>query len=223
MGVFGFPRENEFDGLVWQYAGAEGIDPLLVKAEMAQESGFDPGRMLPEPALADASRGLMQVLYKTAVWLGYRGDPGDDASRTGGLYDPETSVKYGAAYLGYQWRRYSGSPTQETDAIAAYNAGTARRDAEGYYVNTKGERTVQLHVDRVARYLEGYRAAYAAGPTGPVLPELAPIEPEPGAELPPAEGFPPEIEPGPEGAGVAALLAIAGLLVAGILVTARRR
>jgi hypothetical protein len=158
VGTFGFTRENEFDALIWQYAGAYGLNPLLVKAIIATESGFNPQAFRPEPRIGDASRGLMQVLFKTAVWMGYRGDPE-------GLFDPATSIRYGTAYLNYQWARYAGSAAQQTDAIAAYNAGTAfkTQDPAGRLTYKN-----QDYVTKVLHYLAGYQAAQVQPPNDSV-------------------------------------------------------
>jgi hypothetical protein len=156
MGLLGFARENEFDSLIWDAAGRAGLDPLILKATVAKESGFNPAALRPEPSIGDASRGLAQVLFKTAVWLGYRGDPE-------GLFDPATSLDYGAKYLAYQAGRYAGSPTFDGDLYAAYNAGSVRRTAGGQYMN-------QAVVDVFLRYLAAYRAQYATPAGGGVLP-----------------------------------------------------
>jgi hypothetical protein len=137
--------------MIWDAAGRYGLDPLLLKAMIAKESGFNPTAFRPEPSIGDASRGLAQVLYKTATWLGYRGDPD-------GLFDPAVSLEYGAKYLAYQAGRYAGSATFDGDLYASYNAGSVRRTATGAYIN-------QAVVDVFLRYLAAYRAD-ADRPTG---------------------------------------------------------
>lgn len=172
MGLLGFARENDFDGLIWEAAGRYSLDPLLLKALVAKESGFNPAALRPEPSIGDASRGLAQVLYKTATWLGYRGDPD-------GLFDPATSLEYGAKYLAYQAGRYAGSPTFDGDLYAAYNAGSVRRTASGAYIN-------QAVVDVFLGYLAAYRAQYATPSGGASLPVADVLRGE--AAAPAAEG-----------------------------------
>lgn len=160
MGLFGFANEDAFDALIWKYAGIRGLRPALVKATIAKESGFNPRAYRAEPGIGDASRGLMQVLYKTAVWLGYRGDPD-------GLYDPETSIDYGTRYLAYQSGRYSAP----ADIYAAYNAGSVKTVAGGAYVNAGA-------VAPWLTYYQGYLAALDVPAPSPV--------PEPNAAGPPS-------------------------------------
>ena len=112
-----FAREREFDTLIYAEAARRGLDPVLIKAVIATESGFNPEAHRPEPQIRDASHGLMQVLYGTAKMMGYTGNPE-------GLFDPETNIRFGSAYLTHQLTRYQGDVPS---AAAAYNAGTARQ------------------------------------------------------------------------------------------------
>jgi len=174
VGVFGFLREDQFDSLIWTAAVAHGLDPLLIKAIIAQESGFQPGAFRAEPRIGDASRGLMQILYGTARDMGYAGS-------SDGLFDPATNIEYGTRFLASRWERYSASGRQRTDAIAAYNAGTAFfNDSQGTYSN-------QGYVDGVLRYYQGYRNAEAQAPPSGGVP-VAEILREQSAEPPGAEG-----------------------------------
>jgi soluble lytic murein transglycosylase-like protein len=77
----------------------------------------------------DGEIGLMQVLPSTAQDLGV-----SDSSL---LFDPIINIKTGVSYLKYQLDRYGNI----TDAVAAYNAGSARK-YNGVYVN-------QSYVDKV--------------------------------------------------------------------------
>lgn len=83
------------------------------------ESSFQPGAYRAEPQIGDASYGLMQILYGTAVDRGYSGPPE-------GLYDPETNIRYGMAQLRWSWdflaRRAGAAPSQSL-WIGSYNAG----------------------------------------------------------------------------------------------------
>lgn len=56
--------------------------------------------------------GVCMVKYKTAVMLGYKGDPY-------GLMRPKTNALYAAKYLKFQYKKYKNY----CKAIAAYNAG----------------------------------------------------------------------------------------------------
>ena len=56
------------------------------------------------------------------------------------LTNPDIGIKYGAMHLKNQYNRYN----DWTDAIAAYNAGSARKKDNGDYVN-------QIYVDKVLK------------------------------------------------------------------------
>lgn len=91
------------------------LDPAWVAAEIRAESVFDPSAR----SGADA-RGLMQVLPSTGaatakkIGLPWQGDSS--------LYDPDTNIALGTAYLRQLMDRYGGKPYQ---VIAGYNAGPA--------------------------------------------------------------------------------------------------
>ena len=154
MGVFGFAREDEFDLLIQQAAARNGFDWLALKALVAKESSFDPKAFRLEPGLQDASRGLTQTLFTTAKGEGYPG-------QLDGLFDPATSITYGASYFAKQYRRYFDN---YADAYAAYNAGSAYQDAEGFYTNSKGDRQVDVNVRKFMEYYTGYRQAAGLPP-----------------------------------------------------------
>ena len=173
-----FAREREFDSQVWAAAQSMTVPlahratfPALIKAVMAAESAFNPAAYRAEPQIADASRGLMQVLERTARSLGYTAPVGNDSTRTGGLYDPMTSTYLGAKLLAQNLTIARGSDPDI--AISAYNAGwspsragDAKRTSTGAFVN-------QPYVDRVKgywRYFQGQPLVVQQG-TGAVPPQ----------------------------------------------------
>lgn len=98
--------------LIQREARKNGLDPAWVAAEIRAESVFNPDARSP----ADA-RGLMQVLPSTGAAVARRlGLPWGGAAS---LYDPETNIALGTAYLREKEAMY-GKPYV---AIAAYNAG----------------------------------------------------------------------------------------------------
>lgn len=98
--------------IIQREARKNGIDPAWVAAEIRAESTFNPRARSP----ADA-RGLMQVLPSTGAAVARR--LGLPWSGPNSLYDPETSIVLGTAYLREKEDMY-GNPYI---AIAAYNAG----------------------------------------------------------------------------------------------------
>lgn len=152
-----FARENDFDHLVYPEAARRGLDPLLIKAVIATESSFNPNATRAEPQIRDASHGLMQILYQTAKMMGYAGTPE-------GLFDPAVNIQFGSAYLAHQVTRYQGDVPS---AIAAYNAGTARKNPDGTFTN-------QGYVDKVLGYWREFQQRDRPAPPehrGPAPPE----------------------------------------------------
>ena len=108
-------RARAWHPLVARAAERFDLDPALILGVIAVESKGDPdarGRA--------GERGLMQLMPATAVeqasFLGFA-DP-DDVD----LFDPETNITLGSAYLREQLHRF----TRPSLALAAYNAGPAR-------------------------------------------------------------------------------------------------
>lgn len=169
-----FANENTWTAAIATAAAAAGIPLWVIKTTIAKESSFNPKALRAEPALKDASRGLMQVLESTARWLGYAGPAGDDELRTGGLYDPETSIRIGTHYLGYLARRWTA---EGWDAIyAAYNSGAVRRDSSGF-VNSKGA-SIEAKVQGWRDLADYFNPNWRKEPRGPfVRPAAAPAEP----------------------------------------------
>jgi soluble lytic murein transglycosylase-like protein len=104
-------------------AGAKyGVDPALVLAVIHEESGGDPDAFRVEPAVDDASFGLMQLLVRTARGLGFAGP-------LHLLFDPATNIALGTQALaggikayGSMWLAlidYNGGPR----AVRYYQAG----------------------------------------------------------------------------------------------------
>ena len=105
-----FPLTQQ--ALIERESRRHNLDPAWVAAEIRAESTFNPNARSP----ADA-RGLMQVLPTTAAAVAGRlGMPWRGADS---LYDPETNIALGTAYLREKKDMY-GAPHV---AIAAYNAG----------------------------------------------------------------------------------------------------
>jgi soluble lytic murein transglycosylase-like protein len=94
----------QIDALVQQNASTWQVEPALIKAVIANESGFDANA-----TSGAGAQGLMQLMPATAASLGVR-----DA------YDPAQNVAGGTRYLRGLLDRFGGDKRL---AIAAYNAG----------------------------------------------------------------------------------------------------
>ncbi|MES2831068.1 MAG: lytic transglycosylase domain-containing protein [Pseudomonadota bacterium] len=107
------PNLKKYEGLLNQAAIEFGLEPALLKAVMAAESGFNPMAVSPKGAV-----GLMQVMPATARRLGLT--PDADRSIGQKLTDPRTNIRLGARYLRILTNMFPGKPEL---VIASYNAG----------------------------------------------------------------------------------------------------
>jgi soluble lytic murein transglycosylase len=108
-----FPLHHEAS--IRREAARHQLDPAWIAAEIRAESVFDPNAR----SSADA-RGLMQVLPGTGADVARKlGLPWGGAQS---LYDADTNITLGSAYLRQLMDKYGGKPYQ---VIAGYNAGPA--------------------------------------------------------------------------------------------------
>jgi soluble lytic murein transglycosylase-like protein len=111
----------DFERMVDAAARRHGLDPALVRAVVAVESGFQPQAVSPKGA-----QGLMQLMPATARDLGVM-DP----------FDPASNLDGGSRYLSTLVARYDGDLSK---ALAAYNAGmgaVARHGGVPPYAETR--------------------------------------------------------------------------------------
>jgi len=97
-------KESPWDEAILRHAAAYGVDPVLVKAVIQVESGYDPLAVSRKGA-----RGLMQLMPDTAKRF-----------KVTEIYDPEQNVKGGVQYLATLLRLFEGDLKR---ALAGYNAG----------------------------------------------------------------------------------------------------
>lgn len=176
-----YPRENDFDAFFLASGARWNVPVPLLKALTAVESEFSPRAIRQEPQLkpvnipgleqgGDASRGLMQLLYRTAWALGYHG-------AADGLYDPKTNIDLGAKYFGDLLAAAVNNGYGIGAAVSSYNAGgsadrygdgkrsTSRKDGR---VSEGGELAPfvnQAYVNKVLALYDYFRAAAAVDST----------------------------------------------------------
>lgn len=141
-----FPLHH--DATIRREATRNNLDPSWVAAEIRAESIFDPRAR----SSADA-RGLMQVLPSTGATLARGLGVALPSAET--LYDADTNITLGTAYLRQLMNRFNGKPYQ---VIAGYNAGpgaanrwlTQRPNLEpDFWVETIGYKETREYVARV--------------------------------------------------------------------------
>ena len=107
------PNLKKYEKLLNDAASDFNLDPALLKAVMAAESGFNPNAVSPKGAV-----GLMQVMPATAERFGLQTDRNKTVSQK--LTDPKTNIRIGARYLRLLRNMY---PNQQHLVLASYNAG----------------------------------------------------------------------------------------------------
>jgi soluble lytic murein transglycosylase len=146
----------------WRPANGYSVDRALVYAIMRAESAFDPAAESHAGA-----QGLMQVMPATARYLADRQDVAPP--RQDDLLEPETSIRFGQAYLEHllQWSPIGGNLIY---LAAAYNAGPARvvrwREQIGIdddpllFLESIPMREPRVYVKKVLTNLWSYRARF---------------------------------------------------------------
>lgn len=92
------------DGFIIDSGVRNGVDPVLLYAQMHQESSFKRGAISPKGA-----RGLMQLMPFTAARFGVTN-----------IFDPKQNIEGGARYMRFLLDHFNGDVAL---ALAGYNAG----------------------------------------------------------------------------------------------------
>ena len=108
-----FKNEDNFDWAIREIATEFDVPFHLVKGMIAMESSFNPKAYRYEKHIKDASRGLMQILLRTAKAVGFK-------QEKEALFKPHTNIFYGVKHLKNLHRRYKDWPK----AIVSYNMGS---------------------------------------------------------------------------------------------------
>ncbi|MGI9026080.1 MAG: lytic transglycosylase domain-containing protein [Burkholderiaceae bacterium] len=107
------PNIARYEPMIRAAATRHGLDPQLVKAVVAVESGFEPRAVSEKGAV-----GLMQVLPATGERYGVRADRKKTIDQK--LADPTVNLEIGTRYLADLRKMFASRPEL---ALAAYNAG----------------------------------------------------------------------------------------------------
>jgi hypothetical protein len=107
------PGLKKVESLVRDAAQEFSLDPALLKAVMAAESGFNTHAVSPKGAI-----GLMQIMPATAERYGVQGDSKRSVAQK--LTDPKTNIRLAARYLRDLHKLF---PSRPELVIASYNAG----------------------------------------------------------------------------------------------------
>lgn len=143
-GIMKIIYPQKYAEYVEKYSADFGIDKNLLYAVIKTESSFKPDAV----SSADAV-GLTQITPETFEWLKTKlGE--EDKNLT--LTDPETSVKYGAFFLGYLLDEFGNTDT----AIAAYHAGRGRVNEwlEDKNLSPDGITLSEIPIDETAHYVK---------------------------------------------------------------------
>ncbi|MGO4575687.1 lytic transglycosylase domain-containing protein [Cupriavidus sp. 2TAF22] len=111
--IVNHPNIATVEPIIRQVAQAQNVDPALVKAVMAVESGFNAGAVSPKGAI-----GLMQVIPDTGARFGVAADARRTVEQK--LADPRTNISAGVRYLRWLMELFPGNLEL---VLAAYNAG----------------------------------------------------------------------------------------------------
>ncbi len=104
----------KYSEYVEKYAEEFNIDKYLLYAFIKTESSFDP-----EAISSAGAIGLTQITEETFSWIKLMLCPKEDIVFED-LYNPETSIRFGAYYISRSLNRYNGSIDT---AAAAYHSG----------------------------------------------------------------------------------------------------
>ena len=149
-----FGRHRAHDHIIASAARRHGVDPLLVKAVIWQESRYQPDKLG-----GHGERGLMQVTEPAAEdWVNAEGIetfiPGD-------LLDAKTNIEVGTWYLGRALKHWSGQQDPLPFALGEYNAGRSRVQRwSGGELITAEELRRAMDIASTRAYITAVRARY---------------------------------------------------------------
>ena len=147
-----------------EWGVAMSMDPALIMGCIYSESAGNENDMRWEAAKGESSYGLMQPLWSTAQdvlgWLKAEGYiPSSFTLTPALLVNPNLNIMIGTRYLVKQYLRYSGNFGRDRvmAMFAAYNAGTARKNASGLYTNSTGDTKVNDYAVKCINAAQKFR------------------------------------------------------------------
>ncbi|MBP0632533.1 MULTISPECIES: lytic transglycosylase domain-containing protein [unclassified Cupriavidus] len=148
--VVNHPNIKTVEPLIHQIADKQDVDPALVKAVMAVESGFNPGAVSPKGAI-----GLMQVIPDTGARFGVSADQRRTVEQK--LADPRTNITAGVRYLRWLMQLF---PNNLELVLAAYNAGEGA--VQRYNNRIPPYPETQQYVSTVLQFYRFYQPSQSA-------------------------------------------------------------
>ncbi|RZT41554.1 lytic transglycosylase domain-containing protein [Cupriavidus agavae] len=146
------PNLRRVDPIIERVAAAHDVDPALVRAVMAVESGFNAGAVSPKGAI-----GLMQVIPDTGARFGVAADR--ERSIEQKLADPKLNISAGVRYLRFLTQLFPGNLEL---ALAAYNAGEGAVQRYNNQIPPYPE--TRQYVSTVLEFYRLYQPAASDGP-----------------------------------------------------------
>lgn len=154
-----FVDEDRYDAVIMQAAKRHKLDPMLIKAVIAQESVFN------EKTVGGAGEiGLMQILPKGSVadWARFykRKVP-----RNVFLFNPELNIEIGSWYLKRAMERWKKYKYCTELALCQYNAGESRAvkwkpaSYDGGVIDNITIRSTKTYVKRIMNKYRDYKDA----------------------------------------------------------------
>jgi len=139
------PNLKKYEAMLDQSAKEFAVEPALLKAIMAAESGFNPNAVSPKGAI-----GLMQIMPETAERYGVQGDRRKTIQQK--LTDPRVNIRLAARYLRDLQVLF---PQRLELAIASYNAG--ERAVQKYNNQIPPYPETRNYVQLVAQFYQLYQ------------------------------------------------------------------
>lgn len=115
--------DTNFDQAINAAAAKHGLDPLLVRSVVYEESRFNPREVGKAGEI-----GLMQIMPNLAAadWAKAHGKPLPSREE---LFDPQLNLEIGCWYLSDSLKRFKDYKYSTELALARYNAGLTRANA----------------------------------------------------------------------------------------------